>query len=369
MGDTTTTNNNNDNSTTLLLNLFAKDKVGKGPVFQGYSRQTTPLSRCLELISLGDKGLTEAFRNEAVCEFLTLVASGQEKQVEELLKAHPKLLLEAGLAKDYSGRKILGTAYQIALGAEDMDMCKMMEQYFALLKDADGHSIGEAEKKKQFETQFPDGKIESEPSDYDFSDLITAISNDNVANNLPNDATEKAIKKFQKDFTPNSEETITTGKHFNMQHQIKAYEIYLEKYYAWNDEQRSLFWRQVIGHLQRQVPACYAQAYCTGLYSLVETNMPLERKFGLIGGGDFFPLDRNPDYKLGRDYAIYSGWVGPGPMVQGCAHAAGCRRRVWLCRAKTSELGKLKTRLHSAGQKVEKIQDNQPQIVSDRTNN
>jgi hypothetical protein len=51
--------------------------------------------------------------------------------------------------------------------------------------------------------------------------------------------------------------------------------------------------------------------------------------------------------------------VGSGWRVAGAAIEK-------LCRAKTSELGKLKTRLHSAGQQLEQNELNQRQIVRRR---
>ena len=310
------------------------------------------LSRC-------NKHLYELHKQSAskyVCQFLLHFARGQKEQAENLLIKYPHLLLETGTVIDYSGRKIKGTAYQIALGAEDTEMWQMTDKYFAKLKNENGQLIGEEEKKKQFDAQFPDGNIENKPSDYNFSALAAVISNDKFDNNLPNAVTEAAIKKFQDDFTPNPEDVITTGKHFNMQHLIKAYEIYNSNYDTWSYGQCSLFWRQVIGHLQRQIPACYAQAYCTGLFNVAEHNEPLERKFDLDDGAVFFPLDRDPASKLGRDVGVYSysrwarlvrdsgsPWSGPGSV---------CSARVVekLCRAKTSELGKLKTHLHPASQ-------------------
>ncbi|HFD2232710.1 TPA: hypothetical protein ACF9YZ_002373 [Legionella pneumophila] len=50
-------------------------------------------------------------------------------------------------AKDYSGRTILGTAFQAAIGAGDKPMWEMMLPYFA------GLEKGEA--LRQFHEQFP----------------------------------------------------------------------------------------------------------------------------------------------------------------------------------------------------------------------
>lgn len=57
---------------------------------------------------------------------------------------------------------------------------------------------------------------------------------------------------------------------FNSLHLIKAFDIDNKQFNAWSWGQRNLFWSQVIGYIQRFLPAYYAQAFCQRLYSIVE---------------------------------------------------------------------------------------------------
>ncbi|EKD70596.1 MAG: hypothetical protein ACD_46C00484G0014 [uncultured bacterium] len=157
---------------------------------------------------------------------------------------------------------------------------------------------------KQYNEQFPNG-VKDAPCDFDFSPLVAAITNDMVANHQPNAKTEEELKKFRDYFTPKATDVKIYGKHFNMQNLIKAFEIYNNNYTSWSGDQLSLFWRQVIGYLQRLVPACYAQAFCQGLYHVVEEKKPLERSFKL-DNAVYYPLDRDPKFQLGKYFGVFS---------------------------------------------------------------
>ena len=95
---------------------------------------------------------------------LDYVVRGDKDKVEEILQKTPRLLLETGLVTDYSGRQIEGTAYQIALGAEDVSrilhrgegMAEMIEDYLRTLPN------GELAIKNQQDIQFPKGYEEKE---------------------------------------------------------------------------------------------------------------------------------------------------------------------------------------------------------------
>src|SRR6185437_5790629 len=68
------------------------------------------------------------------------VIRGEEAEAKKMLEANPRLLLEKGMVTDYSGRRIEGTDFQLALGAEDVEMCEMIAPYFNRLTN-DGHNI------------------------------------------------------------------------------------------------------------------------------------------------------------------------------------------------------------------------------------
>lgn len=91
---------------------------------------------------------------------------------------------------------------------------------------------------------------------------------------------------------------------------VKAFEVYNQHYDAWNLNQCSLFWRQVIGYLERLLPAVVAQAFCQGLYNLLENKEPPARAFKLdnwVTGGSisYFPLPGGAS-GLGVDFGVHS---------------------------------------------------------------
>jgi hypothetical protein len=59
---------------------------------------------------------------------------GEEEESEAIIKACPELLYYGAEVIDYSGRTIIATAFQAALGAEDMRMWEMMLPYFKCLE-------------------------------------------------------------------------------------------------------------------------------------------------------------------------------------------------------------------------------------------
>lgn len=104
---------------------------------------------------------------------------------------------------------------------------------------------------------------------------------------------------------------------------------------------KNLFWRQVIGYVQRFLPANIAMDFAQGLYSRIERKEESKYSFNFTyGGGTFFPLTFDSHSGLGYEY---------------CAGSA--RQRAWmvgvetvrwtallfqnLCQAKTAILGEL----------------------------
>ena len=66
--------------------------------------------------------LLDIFRPGAVQKFLLHVVHGEFAQVEAMIRQDPSLLYERMVVEDYSGRKIEGTALQIALSAGDVNL-------------------------------------------------------------------------------------------------------------------------------------------------------------------------------------------------------------------------------------------------------
>lgn len=250
-------------------------------------------------------------QKEASHQLLTHVVKGEEEQALAMLAANPGLLLFASNATDYSGRTYNNyTPFQAALLCHDVTLWKKMEPYFDRLPN------GREEKARQFNAIFPESIPHQRP--YDFSALAETITHSSAADinaalqKIQND-TEicEALNHFRSDFTALAMQEMF----FNPLHLIKAFNVYKEQFDNWSWGQRDLFWRQVIGYTERFLPACFAQAFVQGLYSIVEEHTPLVRSFKFKYNNDFyFPLVDS--HALGFDF-------GAGAMElvgQGAAH-------------------------------------------------
>jgi hypothetical protein len=233
-----------------------------------------------------------------------------------MLNDFPELLRLPTTVIDYSGRTIQNaTVFEAALGAGDAAMAQMIRPYFSNLED------GDALRAAQYAQQFPNG-VEQE-ADYDFAGLVQVISSsspeDVVAQlhhqNRDSDlcAAMTGPEGFRARFKPG---IVITGHHFNAQNLIRAFEVYAEQYDGWRDEQQYLFWRQVIGFIQRLLPAVDAQAFAQGLYYIVEKKEKPRRSFEFSHdkGVNILPLpDPRGGSGLGFDCAVHAG--GPSPWA------------------------------------------------------
>lgn len=120
--------------------------------------------------------------------------------------------------------------------------------------------------------------------------------------------------------------------HYNYPTLIHAFELYDRK---WNNLYRlsgnnydkcDLVWRQVIGYLQRGLPAVDRFAFAQGLYDLVENKKPLVRQTNYQYGEDVFPdmaSSVSSFSVLGFDFGIYGrvrceAWDGDVRAARGC---------------------------------------------------
>lgn len=223
------------------------------------------------------------------------VIKGEQQEADVILQERPglikELLTKKGRVTDYSGRVIEGTALQLALGAEDVRyleneecMVEMLQRYLLTLED------GQAEIKKQYDAQFPAGfeKQEAERAVNDslaLQKVLNAIleakpENDSYA--ACEQACEPALIAFRQ-YLENQAKTniIKSGKHFNVKLLVNAFILYEEYYVQLGDNSKGpknmLFWRKVVGFIQRYLPACYAQVFCRqGLlvYTRTDTQPP-----------------------------------------------------------------------------------------------
>ena len=284
---------------------------------------------------------------------LSHVVKGEEAAALEMIDANPRLLLILSKATDYSGRSYQGlTPFQAALSSHDVALWKKIEPYFDKLSD------GEAEKVRQFRQLFPEGLPQQES--YDFTELVQVISNSSDADIMAalrkenNDTLIcQALKGFRTAFT----DLAIKEMFFNPSHLIDALKVYDAQFDPWSWNQRDLFWRQVIGYTQRFLPVCYAQAFCQGLYYILEEKKPLARSLKFqYDSGSYFPLLDSSG--LGFDFAVVSApWPdvarigGPFLLLRACG--VGWMTLVdKLCRANTAELLGLEHRMRHDGQSI-----------------
>ncbi len=229
------------------------------------------------------------------------IVRGEQEAAEKIIAAHPKLLLKKGHAVDHSGRTIIATPFQAALGADDELMWQMMMGYFEILEIEGVIASAEKTMKRQYEAQFPFGNKET-PAD-ELKPYYTEIASA-ICHNTDNG--EAAINAFRQYINENI--TIKTGKHFNMQHLLAACLVFIDDPYDFNTIQRQTFWKKVIGYIQRVMPMNYIQAHCCGL-NRVNHNIKVFKRTCLFGYGTFvFPLKESSG--LGFDYAIRSIYSG-----------------------------------------------------------
>ena len=292
--------------------------------------------------SLLHKDTKTTLQKKELAKLLQHVIYGEQEEAEAMLKAHPALLLKKGTVTDYSGRKIQGTALQLALGAEDAEMCEMLAPYFARLAD------GQAEYVKQYREQFPENEAKQEKQEQkEESPDIGALKNlIQVIGASHTDAEcEPALEAFREFLKPKG--IIKSGNHFNAELLLTAYQLYdanYDHFGGWNSRKNNLCWRKVIGYIQRFLPACYAQAFCQSLYNHVDCGRKLRRslEFRYDSGCFFFPLPVSQS-GLGFDYAILRGRVREGPAA-GRAAPFGALLPNLLCQAFNTYVKKKRAR-------------------------
>ena len=134
----------------------------------------------------------------------------------------------------------------------------------------------------------------------------------------------KALYRFRNYLEPQGH--YTTGHHFNQQLLLEAYQQYNAQYQGsdddWSKPKNVLRWQKVVGLIQRLLPACDAQVIAQGLYYVIEDNKKSKRSFSFThSNGSIFPLDSDPIFRLGYNWAV--GLGGAGDVVGRWAYAVG----------------------------------------------
>lgn len=268
--------------------------------------------------------------DELFTQALEHAAYGRLIELQAMLDQYPVLVLLRGTVTTPGGLTVENTTLlECAVGAGDFApknhpetdpwMTEMIIPYFDKVPGGADALQGQLERCRAVLFELENQKA------YDLTGLMQEIkkaSKQDVTDMLNKKMDSKsglcsALKQFRIDVTPG---TITEPHiHYNYQTLIHAFELLDNEWLNLTGDQQDLFWRQVIGYLQRSLPAVdrfiFARAM---LYDLVENKIPLERNAGYKYGSGSFPI-------CCRGHSILS---GPGfeIAIYG-ARAARARRR------------------------------------------
>ena len=268
-----------------------------------YHHHTTFFSQNNTQSTTSASATTSATSSTLFDELLKNVLWGNEaavkKTLDTVLKKNPyqlpELLSNVGNIRNFSGRMFFGvTLLQAAAREGDAEMCEMLKNYLKpdqfekQLKIIFLEGIAVNERNQStfiFDLQFVDAAIQAAS----IEDLNAALLNKkNNGSTLC-----KKMKEFRSSFV--GYEPFEGKNIFNPQHMLHAFKVYeklckkLQDDNDLNRKKRDLFWIQVIGFIQRFLPACYAQAFVKGLNQTTD------------GRADpYFPIPSG----IGYDYAI-----------------------------------------------------------------
>ena len=295
---------------------------------------------------MGEVSMASFSPDSDISRLLHYIAYGNLQFAQAMLQENPRLVLQTSHVETPSGLKVMHTTpLECALGAGDPEMAKMIDPYF----DAKGIIGGASVREEQYTRYRPyiENIMAQEP--YDFTlllDTLIQASPQDVAAALNSDMTHQSalsdvLTHFRNEFTPN---TITVGMHFNYLHLLRAFEVFEQKIDRLRDgnnyDKNRIFCRQVIGFIQRSLPAIDRMVFAQGLDDVVLQNAKIKRSYQLAANIYQFPATTS-DYSsrngLGFEYFIGHSareWGGPWCLMRG-------RSLGDLCRAKTADLQNL----------------------------
>lgn len=259
----------------------------------------------------------EKLKENGIERLISHVVRGEEREAMRMIAQYPEALCAKSSAIDFSGRIFSRvTPFQAALLCHDTVLIKKMEAFF---DKVDG---GQEEKINQFIELFPEGLPNQQ--NYKFNNIIQVILNssqNDIEKALLNEQNDTqiclALNTFRNDFAALSRNELF----FNPNHLLRAYR-HFEQSNAWLPPQQKLFWCQVIGYIQRFLPACYVQALCQGFpRSRLKRSFKLNPIYEEIANGSMVYLressltaiidSKNPYYPLlsenhglGFDFAV-----------------------------------------------------------------
>lgn len=280
-----------------MANIIREDEEGEEgkSKFPGAKHHKSTLRRELDYWV---RPILKAVRHGDLCEASSLAIN------------YPVVLSHKPISALYSDIPPL-TPLQSALSAWDNEMYTIFMQH-----------MSEDEITRQYLEIFPEGHdayFANLPT-YDFNKLATLITNSNdsdvqAALALGSNLFERpfnnplciAILNFRNKFDHHYEWNSCGAQAFTPQYLINALEIYEENYTRWDANKRTLFWRKIIGYLQRELPRNISQDLAQGIYYLIENNEPSRRRFEFRdGSGVILTIYNSEGYhnKLGYEFAV-----------------------------------------------------------------
>lgn len=291
---------------------------------------------------------------------LKAVAYGSEEFVREMVTLQPELLLESSIiVTNFLGKKINGlTPLQAAISSGDVFMVRMMFETLTqttapnldqgqyedqdFLEMSYDRSVRERRIKiqklsfnpwltmqQQFSAIYPDGidSVEHAQQTLAQNFKTAALNGIFVIINAATDAeiqyelntpgknnSGSMLNQELHNFRQRVSDTLNQEQIFNPLYLLKAFEIYYEKFNNFHGNQdgsdrlrnnrQMLFWRQVIGYIQRYLPAYYLQAFAQGMRCITLYHQSnLDRNFEFIVP---CPLSNSIDDGLGYQYALHT---------------------------------------------------------------
>ena len=242
-------------------------------------------------------------------------------KAKKMWTANPRILFIEATAEEYAAgldenlknvhRIVKASPIRAMAGAGDIWLLKEVieskefKNYVDPVKNKTASQLAADEIKKQF----PNG-FDYPPSTYDYGPLLDAITNDQFENNAPSDATRALIAQFRNDFLPDN--MVTSGHFFNLNELARAFELCEANSNAWLYLQASLFWKQVIGYLQRLVSGVIGEVISQGIKNACDGKAPWRGYQLIYHGGhlqyrhiSYFPLQIN-NIEPHQPYSYYS---------------------------------------------------------------
>ncbi|HEX2549362.1 MAG TPA: hypothetical protein VHM20_06010, partial [Gammaproteobacteria bacterium] len=251
-------------------------------------------------------------RRPRIDNLLLHVIRGEQKAAEIIITQHPDYLLDPGHVIDFSGRQFYRTALQCALAARDVIFKDNIKECMAemiirhLRMQPNGDEVIAAQVNQQFPLSWnKDESIENLKDMAAVEEIFKKIYESTSAEQLtlPMEQFRNYLKrKYLRDENDNII-IRTTGYDFNYKMLQKAYQLHIkyenqrigrQYYYHRND----IAWVQVIGYLQRFLPACEGQIYAQNLLDVMIYDHAFSRCLDTYGRnfpsfGVFFPLEEN----------------------------------------------------------------------------